>query len=285
MSIVIFITACVGLLMLLIERRHPGRLWPSPKTWVLRALAFNTAQTTVIFISGLTWNHWLAVHSLVHLHSGYALLDAALGYFVITFVFYWWHRWRHEVPQLWLWLHQIHHSPKRLELLTTFYKHPVEIVLDSILSSLVAYTLLGLSPAAGTMAFVMTGLAEMFYHWNIRTPQWLGCFIQRPESHCVHHQRGVHRYNYSDLPIWDLLFGTFKNPPSYTRDCGFDGEREEKLADMLKGKNVLRSDAYAAAAPWLNWLCLAVSRYVEAYASFGRRDIGQTDTKGDITCP
>ena len=256
MSIVIIITLLAGLTMLLFERRHPGRVWPSPKTWVARALTFNAAQATVIFISGLTWNHWLAAASLFHVGTGHVLLDAASGYFVITFVFYWWHRWRHEVPQLWLWLHQIHHSPKRLELLTTFYKHPVEIMLDSMLSSLVVYTLLGLSPTAGTLAFVMTGLAEMFYHWNIRTPRWIGYLIQRPESHCVHHQRGVHRYNYSDLPVWDMLFGTFNNPAAFTRECGFDGEREERLNDMLRGRNVLRSDAYGAAPRWVRHLIL-----------------------------
>jgi sterol desaturase/sphingolipid hydroxylase (fatty acid hydroxylase superfamily) len=248
--------------MLLFERRHAGRKWPSPKTWVARALAFNAVQASVIYISGLTWNHWLAASSLFHIGTGHFWLDAAFGYFVITFVFYWWHRWRHEVPQLWLWLHQIHHSPKRLELLTTFYKHPVEIVLDSMLSSLVAYTLLGLSPAAGTMAFVMTGLAEMFYHWNVRTPHWVGFLIQRPESHCVHHQRGVHRYNYSDLPIWDMLFGTFKNPPAYVHECGFDGEREERVFSMLKGVNVLRSDAYSGAPRWVRRLGLVSPRKI-----------------------
>jgi len=257
MSLVIFITACAGLLMLLVERGRPGRLWPKPASWPIRALTFNALQAGVIYISGLTWNHWLASASLLHVGGHHVVLDAAAGYFVITFVFYWWHRWRHEVPQLWLWLHQIHHSPKRLELFTTFYKHPVEIVLDSMLSSLVAYTLLGLSPAAATAAFAMTGLAEMFYHWNIHTPRWLGYFIQRPESHCVHHQRGVHRYNYSDLPIWDMLFGTFKNPAVFERECGFDGQREERVLTMLKGENVLRSDAYTAAPSWVKRLGLA----------------------------
>jgi sterol desaturase/sphingolipid hydroxylase (fatty acid hydroxylase superfamily) len=53
---------------------------------------------------------------------------AILGYFVITFVYYWWHRWRHEVPFLWRWLHQVHHSPARIEIITSFYKHPLEML-------------------------------------------------------------------------------------------------------------------------------------------------------------
>lgn len=51
-----------------------------------------------------------------------------------------------------------------------------------------------------------------FQHANIRTPHWLGHLIQRPESHAVHHGRGIHRWNYSDLPLWDMVFGTYRNP-------------------------------------------------------------------------
>ena len=54
--------------------------------------------------------------------------------------------------------------------------------------------------------------SAIFQHANVRTPRWLGYFVQRPESHSLHHERGVHRDNYSDLPVFDMLFGTFRNP-------------------------------------------------------------------------
>src|SRR5260370_10151383 len=59
---------------------------------------------------------------------------------------------------------------------------------------------------------MVSGLAELVYHWNVKTPHWLGYIFQRPESHCIHHQEGVHAFNYSDLPMWDMLFGTYRNP-------------------------------------------------------------------------
>ena len=81
-------------------------------------------------------------------------------------------------------------------------------------------------------------LAELFYHWNIRTPRWLGYLVQRPESHCIHHLRGFHRCNYSDLPLWDILFGTFANPRAQPIPCGFGPKAERRIADMLAGKLV-----------------------------------------------
>jgi sterol desaturase/sphingolipid hydroxylase (fatty acid hydroxylase superfamily) len=56
--------------------------------------------------------------------------------------------------------------------------------------------------------------------------------------HRIHHQRDKHYKNFSDFPIWDMLFGTFENPPSYYGKCGFRTERERKLKDMLFHKNV-----------------------------------------------
>jgi sterol desaturase/sphingolipid hydroxylase (fatty acid hydroxylase superfamily) len=112
---------------------------------------------------------------------------AAVGYVAITFVYYWWHRWRHKSSFLWRVFHQVHHSPQRIEIITSFYKHPVEVLANGILSSAIVYLGVGLRPGAAAGAVALSGLAELVYHWNVRTPHWLGYFIQRPESHCVHH--------------------------------------------------------------------------------------------------
>jgi sterol desaturase/sphingolipid hydroxylase (fatty acid hydroxylase superfamily) len=68
---------------------------------------------------------------------------------------------------------------------------------------------------------------------NIRTPRWLGYLIQRPEAHCIHHQRDVHAYNYGDLPIWDILFGTFRNPRRFQGEVGFDKPATNRFGAML----------------------------------------------------
>jgi len=86
-------------------------------------------------------------------------------------------------------------------------------------------------------AVTLTGIAELFYHWNVKTPYWIGYLIQRPESHLIHHQDGQHAYNYTDLSLWDMLFGTFRNPRDWNERCGF-GKRESRLTETLAGRDV-----------------------------------------------
>ena len=163
---------------------------------------------------------------------------AVVGYLTITFFFYWWHRWRHESDFLWRWFHQVHHSPQRIEVITSFYKHPFEIIADSALSGAVLYFVVGVGPQAAAGAVLLSGLAELVYHWNVRTPYWLGFLFQRPESHCVHHEKGLHSFNYSDLPLWDMLFGTFRNPRAWNAQCGFEPALESRFGEMLLGQDV-----------------------------------------------
>jgi sterol desaturase/sphingolipid hydroxylase (fatty acid hydroxylase superfamily) len=223
----------------LLERLFPGWELPEVPTWTVRVLAINFVQLGVVTLAGLSWEKWLSRESLFHL-SDY-VPDAAGGtiaYFVATFVFYWWHRWRHEYDFLWTRFHQIHHSPQRLEVITSFYKHPLEMTINSVIGSLLVYTLLGLSPEAGAVYTLCTALGEFFYHTNVRTPQWIGYVFQRPEMHRIHHEHEKHSHNYGDIVWWDMLFGTYRNPKEFRSTCGFDNEKEQRLADMLRFKDV-----------------------------------------------
>jgi sterol desaturase/sphingolipid hydroxylase (fatty acid hydroxylase superfamily) len=75
-------------------------------------------------------------------------------------------------------------------------------------------------------------------HLNVRTPQWVGWFIQRPEAHAVHHGRGIHAYNYGNFPLWDILFGTFRNPTKFHEPAGFWDGASAKVGAMLIGRDV-----------------------------------------------
>lgn len=236
MKFLIISILLLAFLMLLLEAFFPRQRYNLIHSWWLRAMAMNACQLFISFVTGTYIDRYLSHFTIFNLNLP-AYLQVILGYFVITFVYYWWHRLRH-IGIFWDIFHQIHHSPSRLELLTAFYKHPLEIMADGLLTSFILYVLLGMSPALGTSVIAITAVAELFYHWNIKTPYWLGFIIQRPESHCIHHQRGRHHYNYSDLPIWDILFGTFYNPRETKFTCGFKQEKELKLGQMLLFKNV-----------------------------------------------
>ena len=162
-------------------------------------------------------------------------LQGFTAWFVGTFVFYWWHRLRHHSNLCWLIFHQIHHSPARIEVLTAFYKHPIEILVNSLLSSAIIYLLLGCSLESAIWYNIFAASGEMFYHSNLSTPRWVGYFIQRPEHHSIHHQYNVHHFNYGDIPIWDRIFGTFREAEhgAFAPHCGFDSDKEIKLFRML----------------------------------------------------
>jgi sterol desaturase/sphingolipid hydroxylase (fatty acid hydroxylase superfamily) len=226
----------LGLGMLALEQVRPARRFDRVAGWWARAMALTAVQVAVAVLAINTCDRWLPGLALWRPGGDSVLADAALGYLVLTFVYYWWHRARHQMPLLWRWLHRLHHSACRIELITSFYKHPAEIVANALLSSLVVYVLLGLSPESAALVLVVSGLAELFYHWNVRTPYWLGFVVQRPESHCVHHQRGRHTNNFADLPLWDMLFGTFENPRRAPRKCGFGPDIERRLPALLLGR-------------------------------------------------
>ena len=56
----------------------------------------------------------------------------------------------------------------------------------------------------------------IFQHANIRTPRWLG--------YIVDHGKGIHIYNYSGLPIMDIVFGTFRNLAVFDVETSFAPE-------------------------------------------------------------
>lgn len=223
----------------LVERIFVGWNLPKVHSWYTRVILVNAVQLIIIVTAGFTWEHWLSSFSIFHLSNSLSPgLAGFAAYFIATFVFYWWHRLRHDNDFLWRHFHQIHHSPQRLEVITSFYKHPLEMVVNSLIGSVIVYTLLGLTLEAGAIYTLFTALGEFFYHTNIKTPRWIGFVFQRPEMHRVHHQFNRHKNNYGDFVFWDMMFGTYENPKTWTGQCGFTEQNELRLKDMLFFKDV-----------------------------------------------
>jgi len=143
----------------------------------------------------------------------------------------------------------MHHSAEAVDAFGAYYQHPLDVFFFTTWSSLVFFPLLGLTPEAGALGAAFLAFNAMFQHANITTPHWLGYIIQRPESHGIHHGRGIHRFNYSDLPLWDMIFGTFRNPRTVEGvAAGFYKGASARIPEMLIGRDVSEPEAAGKSA-------------------------------------
>ena len=222
------------LLDFIIQRRH----YEKAHHWRLRALLVTAA---IFVFTGEVAAFWGNLLDGVHLldSKDLGLWGIIPGILVYEFFHYWYHRAAHQWNWLWRAGHQMHHSAESLDAFGAYYLHPVDAALFTSIASLVLFPLLGLSVEAGVVTALFLGFNAMFQHANIHTPHWLGYLIQRPESHNIHHAQGIHRCNYSDLPLWDMVFGTFRNPSDQNAPaCGFYRGASARLLDMLLGRDV-----------------------------------------------
>lgn len=49
----------------------------------------------------------------------------------------------------------------------------------------------------------------------------MGYIVQRPESYSIHCATGVHAFNYSDLPLFNILLATFRNLEEFATEKSF----------------------------------------------------------------
>lgn len=241
-SLIALLGACF-----IIEWVRPGWKQPIRREWTYRVLFLAAFELCVVLAIGTAVRDWWRLPSFFDWSTFHPAVGGALAYLAASFAFYWWHRARHECESLWRVFHQLHHSPGRLETLTAFYKHPLEAAANSLLSAVLVYLLFGLDLAGASFYTGLTVAAQLLVHLNTTTPQGMGYFFQRPEVHRVHHQPGTEHLNYSDLPLWDILFGTFHNPANFSGVCGFTARREAQLGDMLQFHDVHRKSENAPA--------------------------------------
>lgn len=226
--------AALFFLTIFAERLWPARQFPTIPWWnTLGILLFVYIGLMNVVLAGLLPADRLAAHKLLDLSTLGLVPGVLIGHLVTTFATYVWHRVTHEVNFLWRVFHQLHHAPRHLNVYVSGVTHPLDISVYLALPFVVSLFVLGVDPLAAVIVGALGGVNAFLQHANIRTPRWLALFFQRPEAHCIHHQRGLHRYNYSDLPLWDLVFGTFRNPDVWEGETGFDPPADQRYLAML----------------------------------------------------
>lgn len=163
----------------------------------------------VYFSYGYLWEqfHWFDISmDAAHWYNWLLLL---LG---IDFIFYWVHRWGHEINIMWA-AHSPHHSAEEMNLMVGLRA--------SITQRLMSFfffwplTIIGFEPFD---IYMMTGIHLFIGYWHHTEVlpkfwRWVEFIFNTPSHHRVHH--GVNfKYldkNYAEfLIIWDRLFGTFE---------------------------------------------------------------------------
>jgi sterol desaturase/sphingolipid hydroxylase (fatty acid hydroxylase superfamily) len=227
-------------LLWLLERLFPAVPLPRRPLWELAGLLFLTAFMLLsIWLPAQIPPSWFEI-SLVSLALQPLWLQVLAGYAVYTLIGYCWHRSAHHFDWQWRTFHQMHHFAPRLDVAGSYLFHPLEGAAYTAIAIVATVTLLGLHPVAGSAVGFLSAFNAVFQHANIRTPRWIGYLVQRPEAHAVHHQTGLHRYNYADLPLWDLLFGTYRSGSNPRREVGFGELGGAEWAKGLALRNIQR---------------------------------------------
>lgn len=226
--------------MMVCEAYFPGNPYPEKLLWRFRGWGFLVLNACVgALLPFVAPMEQLSAFQLVDSHQLGALPGALLGYLLVSFFAYGWHRVAHRYRLLWQWFHQMHHAPQRVDLGGATIFHPLETAVYVLFTFVATDMVLGLSPNATSLTIFIDQFYGFFVHMNIRTPCWLGYLIQRPEAHGLHHHRQVTPVNYGDLPLWDLLFGTFRNPADFSREpMGFSDGADERYGAMFLGRDV-----------------------------------------------
>ena len=226
------------LLLTVWEAIFPARQLPPIRFWQLKGILFFFIFFYLSSYLPLLYAKWLPATQLLDLLDLNVVIAALGGVLLYEFGMYVWHWSMHRSNRLWRIFHQMHHSAERMDIYGAFYFSPFDMIAFTLLGTICFSYIMGLPAQAVTAVLLITNFFSIFQHANIKTPTWLGYIIQRPESHAVHHARGIHAYNYSDLPLFDIIFGTFKNTKTYVQETGFYYGDSSKIKDMLLFKDV-----------------------------------------------
>lgn len=169
----------------------------------------------------------LALYALVHqkaLAWGIASWDQShwtswiLGFLVMDFAYYWFHRFSHEFNFLWA-AHAVHHQSEYYNLSVALRQSWFQQIFSGIFYLPLA--LLGIPVGMFFLLNALNTLSQYWIHTQVITQLGpLESFLNTPSHHRVHHGTDdayVDKNYAGALIIWDKLFGTFATETSAPR--------------------------------------------------------------------
>lgn len=200
------------------EKDQPGKAIVFNYIWIINFVTLSNiafwffgsiVEPTVSFLGGPLFDLDLPDTKwawFVHLAIFLVLYD---------FGYYWFHRCQHTWNWLWC-LHKLHHTDEHINATTSFRHHWLENVCRIPFITIPMAFLIGIDSTMPIILFDLTLIWAVFVHLNIRLDLGhLTPVIAGPQVHRIHHSnlpQHQDRNFAAYLPVWDILFRTWKRP-------------------------------------------------------------------------
>ena len=185
-------------------------LYEIKDTWTSIYFGILGVVTRIAF-KGINLLFWIWLAALTPLKIETSVLSIAVLFLLNELIYYWFHRWSHEIPILWA-THVNHHSSVKMNF-SVAARTPFLNAIYHILFW-IPLPLLGFSPldilAVETISFFFAFVQHTTVIPKLGFFEW---FLNTPSHHRVHHAMNEEyiNKNYGNvLIIYDRLFGTFK---------------------------------------------------------------------------
>ena len=135
-----------------------------------------------------------------------------VGAFIVgDFLYYWTHRWAHEVALFWDG-HRIHHTSDHYNFSTalrqSWFQNVYSLMIDC------GGAVVGIPPVLYASVRQFNTIYQFWVHTCIvRELGILDIIFMTPSNHRIHHDRRVHKNFGGTLVVWDRLFGTYLSEP------------------------------------------------------------------------
>lgn len=170
---------------------------------------------------------WISQHALFDI--GFAWWAWPVVFVLDDLLFYWFHRFGHEVHLGWA-AHHTHHSSEHYNLSTALRQSWTEQLYHPLFT--VPLILLGFPLEMLIASWSFSLLYQYWLHTElIGSMGWFGLVFNTPSHHRVHHGANPEYLdrNYAGvLIVWDRIFGTFepeRAPVVYGTTTGFDRQQ------------------------------------------------------------
>lgn len=237
-------TAVTGLFIL--EKMYALRLRKAPLLKRLKTNAMVTATAsvalrlslvpTLVKAASLAEKHNFGLLRMLPLSP---LAGNILGFLLLDYGSYRWHKLNHRLPLLWR-FHQVHHADLDLDVSTALRFHFGEVLISDLYRGGWAF-LAGVSPKLVLVYEIFFEAATNFHHTNLKLPEKtdrdLANFIVTPRMHGIHHSvvKKETNSNFSVIfTIWDRLHQTLRlDVPQDQINIGIPYVRKHKRAKEL----------------------------------------------------